>query len=183
MIALKFKTTGVPELLKALQEIDKKVAKRALTKAVREAAKPILKAAKANVAVDTKTLKKSLGVKVKVYKGGSGVVGLVGIRKDKKGKPIKHKRKVGTTKAGKDIYQDPTKYGHLVEFGTRRHTVAKGDRLARKDRKQSEMQTGKMHPGAKAKPFLRPALDNNQGQVKATMIRVLQHALTEARKK
>lgn len=183
MIGLRFRTKGVPELVKALQAIDKKVAKKALKQAVKEAAKPILKDARSNVAVDTRTLKKALGIKVKVYKGGSGIVGLVGVRKDKKGKPIKHKKKVGTNRKGEDVFRDPVYYAHLVEFGTRRHTIAKNDRLARKDRKQKQVQTGRLHPGAKPQPFLRPALDGNRRQVKDTMIRVLKAALDEARKK
>jgi HK97 gp10 family phage protein len=183
MIGLRFKTKGVPELIKALREADKKIAKRAMNKSVREATKPILKDAKAGVAVDTKTLKKALGTKVKVYKGGAGAVGLVGIRKDKKGKPVKHKRKVGTNSKGEDVYRDPVKYAHMVEFGTKPHTVAKGDMLARKGRKHRERQIGKKHPGAKPQPFLRPALDKNKGQVKATMVRVLKTALDEVRKK
>jgi len=176
-------TTKVADLVKALADIDKKVARKALRQAVNQATAPILKDAKAKVPTDTKSLKKALGKKVKSYRSGIVIVGVVGVRKDKKGKPEKHKRKVGEKKSGEAKYRNPVHYAHLVEFGTRKHAIGKGDRLKRKDRKQKRIQTGRKHPGAKKQPFMRPALDKNRRQIPATMIRVLSAALATAKKR
>ena len=55
----------------------------------------------------------------------------------------------------------PRQYAHLVEFGTRPHSLKKGDQLARGRR--PHVQTGPAnHPGATAKPFMRPAFDTKK---------------------
>lgn len=177
---------GVAGTLANLAEIDKKAARKALKIAVDEAVKPILKDARANVPTDTKTLKKALGKKVKSYRNSLVVVGVVGPRKDKKGaKATKRKKLVRTTSSGRQIWRDPVKYAHLIEFGTRPHSLGKGDKIARKDGRRSKVQQSRgarRHPGTRANPFLRPALDKNRRNSREIMKRVLREHLKQARK-
>jgi HK97 gp10 family phage protein len=189
VIGIRAWLSGVPKLVRKLAELDKKVCKKALRDGVNEATKPILKDARARVPVDTKLLKKALGRKVVSYRVGLSVVGIVGVRKHMEGKKGQRKRgskwrvKVGTDSAGKPVYMDPIKYAHLVEFGTRPHAIAKGDRLARKGRKGKKVQLGGRHPGTKPHPFLRPAMDGGRRAAVATVKRFLQAAIEAAAEK
>lgn len=58
-------------------------------------------------------------------------------------------------------------YAHMVEFGTAPHMLNKGvDNKSKVLNIAGNLVGGKvMHPGAKAKPFLRPAVDENQSQI------------------
>lgn len=188
LLGMRLRMKGVPELIRTLREIDKKVAKKALRDGVQESTKPILKDAKAKVRVDTKLLKKSLGRKVKSYKGGEVIAGIVGVRKGTKGKKGNRTRtdkfrvQVGTDAKGKAIYMDPIKYAHLVEFGTRPHSVGSGDMLKRKGRKAGQVQRGGKHPGSKPYPFMRPALQKNKGGSKVAIRRAITDAIKAQRK-
>lgn len=181
-VAVKFEFEGVSELYRALKDADVKLAKKTMKKAITQGNKLILKDAKAFVPTQTKTLKKALGSKVKVMKGGGVVVGIVGPRKDAKGKPPKYRRKVKvTTRYGmKEMYRNPVKYAHLVEKGTRPHTLGKGSTLNRKTSRGTVIplvQRGNKHPGAVPKPFLRPALEKNRAQVRDVIADTLRQAL------
>lgn len=202
MIGLRARIGGVPALISKLREIDVKVARKAQRQALNEAAKPILKDAKAMVPIETKTLKKALGKKAKSFRGGLIMVVMIGVRKDKKGKKLKHKRKVGTTKSGKDIYRNPINYAHLVEFGHRivaggslRNSYnltlqdtgkkSKSGKTLRRWKRSSVKATGKgsLTGHVAPRPFLRPALDKNKSQVKSTMRRGLSDALKQVSKR
>jgi HK97 gp10 family phage protein len=172
-IRLRVKVEGVSEILRSLREADEKVAKKSLRQAVNEATKPVLREAKAGVPTATKSLKKSLGRKVKSYKGGRIVFALVGARKDSKGKPAKFRRQVRRSKVGKEITRNPVKYLHLVEGGTKPHSLAKGSRLG----------IGKQHPGARPNPFMRRANDRTKITVKSIMANTLQNALRGLKRK
>lgn len=169
-VAVKMQLEGVAELYRKLREIDAKVAKQTMRKGITQANRLILKAAKAFVSTESKTLKKSLGSKVKVMKGGNVVVGIIGPRKDAKGKPPKYRRqvKVKGRFGMRTQIRNPVKYAHLVEFDTRPHTLGKHSTLVRKWRGKTTklVQHGVKHPGTKAQPFLRPALEKNRGQVR-----------------
>lgn len=184
-IGIRARLSGVPRLVRKLAEVDEKVARKALKKGIDEATKPILKDARARVRTATKLLKKALGRRSRVYRKGVVVVGLVGVRKAFKGPKGKRVRldkfrvRVGTKADGTPEYMDPTNYAHLVEFGTRPHSLAKGDRLRRKGRKGAGVQTkgAARHPGAKKYPFLRPARDANRGAAVRAVKRHLQAAI------
>jgi HK97 gp10 family phage protein len=184
---------GVAGVLQALADIDKKVARKALKEAVKEAVKPVLKAARAKVPVDTRTLKKALGTKIKPYKNSLTVVGIVGPRKDKGGKDksgkarvSKRKKLVRTSASGRQYFRDPVKYAHLLEFGTRPHSLGKGDRLKRKGKKRKGKATqtrgAPRHPGTQAQPFMRPALDQNKATCRRIIRSVLVAHLRKARR-
>jgi HK97 gp10 family phage protein len=53
---------------------------------------------------------------------------------------------------------------HLVEFGTRPHSLRKGARLRRRSA-TADGGDGGGHPGARAQPFLRPALRENKDEI------------------
>lgn len=107
---------GLDQVKGALKGVDQRVRKKALRKGVSAATGVILRRAKDKVRVRSKTLKKSLGRKVKVFRGGA-VVGIVGPRTG-------FKTQVGVVKsgpkAGQPIYENPTQIAHLVEKGTHR---------------------------------------------------------------
>jgi HK97 gp10 family phage protein len=185
-VSTKIDAGEVADLVKTLMELDKKVARKALRKGLQEGAKLVLKDARSFVPTETKSLKKALGTKLKSFKSGAVIVALVGPRKDAKGKPAKYRRRVLVkTKGGgqREMWRNPVKYAHLVEFGTRPHALVKGARLIRKNGKGGTHQRGVLHPGAKPSPFLRPALDKNKSWAKQAIINMLKIALDSVKKK
>jgi HK97 gp10 family phage protein len=165
--------------------VDVKLARKTLRKAIGEAIKPVLQTAEALVPVETETLKDSLGKKIASYKGGLIITGIAGPRYDKRpkpGKPGKPKKFARMVQRGsKQVERVPTFYAHLVEKGTRPHALGKGSeiphanakRRAAQIRKGRLNQHGHMHPGAKAHPFMAPALEKNKGQVDTIIMRFL----------
>ena len=183
-VSTKIDAGEVAAIYKTLMELDKKVARKAMRKAIQEGSRQIIKDARALVPVETKTLKKAIGVKVRSYKSGAVIVALVGPRKDAKGKPAKYRRRVMVkTKGGgqREMWRNPVKYAHLVEFGTRPHALGSGAKLARKNGKPGTHQRGVMHPGSRPSPFLRPALDKNKSFVKQTISARLLEALNNVK--
>ena len=138
----KFKATvrGLEGIFAELRGVDAKVRKKILRKAVGEASKIVLRDAKSRVPVATGQLRKSLGRRVKTYRGSGVVVVLVGPRTG-------FKTQVG------DKTVNPTQYAHLVEKGTR---------------------------AVQARPFLRPALDNNEGVIRAKIAEVVAEGIANA---
>lgn len=114
---------GHKKLQRKLARLAAAAQRRIVRPAVRKALSPINKAAKRNCPTETKLLRKSIGSKVKVYRYSGVVWGGVGPRTG-------FKRQV--TVGGRSEWRNPTKYAHLVEYGTRH---------------------------SPAQPFLRPALD------------------------
>ncbi|HLO41013.1 MAG TPA: HK97-gp10 family putative phage morphogenesis protein [Phycisphaerales bacterium] len=83
---------------------------------------------------------------------------------------------------GDDAFIRPRTYAHLVEFGTRPHATGKGsqlkDRLNSK-RKGSGVQFGHHHPGARARPFMRPAFDSQAATAGSIIVVKAQELLAE----
>lgn len=176
------KLEGLPELLKSLDGLKPALKNRILRNALKKGSAIILKAARAKVPVDTGILKKSLGVKDKTYPSGVVVV-LVGPRseftKNKKGAQKRAWKRTGAQEVGKAAGRKPMFYGHLVEFGSRAHKTGAGSKLARKGSGKQDQQSGASHPGSKAQPFLRPALDENKQKIIAEMARVIKAELAK----
>jgi HK97 gp10 family phage protein len=108
----------VAGLIKQVGLMDTKLRRKILRKAVTNAARPMIKAAKSNLAKLARTglLSLSIGNKVKVYPRTITAVAIVGARygfKSKKYTAIKS----GLT--GKTRRADPIRYAHLVERGTK----------------------------------------------------------------
>jgi len=127
--------SGEANLIRHLDSLKTKTRSRIIGQALRAAWRPMLFAAKANARriKDTGLLAKSIGVTPKTYRVSGVFVGIIGPRKG-------FKQLIGENKRPRD----PRLYAHLVEFGTKPHMI-KNTR----------------HPGAKAKPFMRPAFDKH----------------------
>lgn len=102
MASARVTITGAAKLDRALKALGSK-ANRVGAGAVTAAAKPIIKAARANVPTQSGLLKKSLGSVMRRYTGTS--VAVIGARSSVSGEYKGRKRL-------------PVKYSHLVEFGT-----------------------------------------------------------------
>lgn len=127
---------GGEELAKALQQLPVKIEKNILRSALRAGANVIKNEAKSNVPVDDGDLKRSLKVSVDAKRG----------------------RVTAKVKAGnKKVF-----YTHFVEFGTAAHIIKPKGRITAKKGALSfngVFVNSVNHPGARAKPFMRPALD------------------------
>ena len=139
---------GSKELLQALRELPKRVQSGIENKVIRAASKTVIAKARGLVPVQFGLLKKSLGVKIKRYRGYADapakIVAIIGARRG-------YGKVVGSetlkTSEGRDVQYgghkaDPANYAHLVEYGH-----------------------GGPHPAA-PHPFLVPALEqSNAGNV------------------
>ncbi len=122
---------GLEQVLSRLRHVGNKAATKVVRDAVSGESKAVLAGAKAAVRVDTGTLKRALGRKVKSYPKSSAAVAIVGPRsafKVKKtrvdGKVVRAKVATGfgrqVSRGGREQFAWPSKYSHLVEKGTRR---------------------------------------------------------------
>ena len=127
------KVDGADELARLLRGLDKKLRTKAYRAALTAGADIVLKAAKANVPVDTGNLKKSLAKQVRVTRRA-------------------HVARIGW-RQGKGAKNDGF-YGHMVEYGTA-HSAAR--------------------------PFMRPALDENEHAVVKAYGDEIQRALDRLR--
>lgn len=163
--AIKARLEGVEQSLKNLQEMTRTVRNKILRKAVNASSKVVLDAARQLVPSSTGLLKKSLAVRVQTYRASGVVVGIVGPRtgyqKTRQGKKI-----TSFGKKMKAAGQNPSKYAHLIEFG---HNLARPK--------------GNLIGYVRARPFLRPAFDQNKSSVIALMEqRITEEIEKEAKK-
>lgn len=140
-------------------------------KGVKAGAKIVQKAAKKaaprrkkvrGFALDTGSgaLRQSLGFKAaKGRRGKTLAYAVIGARKK-----VRKTVRVG----GRTIIAVPAFYAHLVEKGTRPHSLGKGAKLARRGKAAANV-VGKQHPGARPQPFLGPAYRQNQGVIANAM--------------
>lgn len=143
--SIRGEVSGLGPVLQAMQGMKLGVRNKALRRGVTKATRLVRKAAKALAPVDTTTVgltekgvyKKSIDVKVSVK--GDRVVGIVGPKRMKVQTGVR-RRKGKKSEVGEAVYQDPSRIGHLLEFG---HAGP--------------------HPAA-AKPHMRPAWDANKNQ-------------------
>lgn len=160
--------TGDVELQNILKNLPDNIYRKVIARASRKAVGPVLRSARNKAPRETGLLRKSLGIKVKQYKRAGVTVALVGPRKGFKElvKVYMHGGKAN------NVYRNPVSYAHLVEFGTRAHSLtADAENRITSGSKEDVRQymlaitTPKKHPGAKAQPFLRPAYDENRARM------------------
>jgi len=135
---------GLNELQRFLEQLSAKMEANVMRAALRAASKPILNAAKANVPVGEPSRK---GARVyKLYQGVLRDSIRVSSRIDSRTGKITASVKAGgkVRGSGANVF-----YAHMVEFGTRPHSLAKNGK--------GEIN----HPGVTPRPFMRPALDAN----------------------
>jgi HK97 gp10 family phage protein len=147
---------GGKQLAKFLAELPIKIEKNIMRSALRAGAKVVLDEAKANVAVENGDLKSSGRVSTNSKKGR-----------------VEASAKFGNKKAW---------YGRFVEYGTAPHLI-KGKnggmlRFTARDGKQVEIRQVN-HTGAKAKPYLRPALDSKAEESTRAVANKIRQRLTE----
>lgn len=130
---------GGKELIEALRTFPEKIQRKVMQQALLDGARIIAEEAKQNVPVDSGDLKNS----IKALRGGN---------KNKKGQ-IMARVRAGNKKAY---------YAHMIEFGTAAHVIKSknGGMLKFTASDGKTVKTPSVnHPGIKASPFMRPALD------------------------
>lgn len=148
MIQLSAQILGYKELQKALEQLPKALSDKVVQKALLEVARPIADQAAANVSQDQGKLKKSI-----------------------KALPARTRRQKAKARQGPMVFVGPTwpdgAAGHLVEFGTKAHTIKPkaGGYLKFEIGGNTIYVRSAEHPGSRRKPFLRPAWDINAGRL------------------
>lgn len=147
---------GIEPLLARLNRLDSKLRRKIMKQTISKAAKPMIKAARANIQSktdkETGALKKSIGAAVRSYRKGASTIAVIGPR-----------RKMGLpNQRGKITI--PTLIAHLVEGGTKAHDQPRHWWFRRSG-----------HPGARPRPFLEPAYVDTETQ----MMTVIAEELTE----
>lgn len=115
---------GLKETLEALRDLPPKVQRKILRPAMNKATTPIVSSAKKRVQRQLGLLRKSLTRKTVTYKNGGALVVVIGADLNLRQEATRPGRK-------KPVIINPAKYLHLVEGGTRPHSLAKDDKLAR----------------------------------------------------
>ncbi len=189
-LGIRGKIVGLEPLKAKLQTLAAKVQKKVTRDAVRAGNKVFLAGVKSALhADDTGALRLSLGEKVQAYRGGAVQVGIIGPRTGAVtvGRGAKRRRKLSAL--GKKLAamkKGPAWYAHLVEGGTAPHSLGKGSslqgRVSRKTGKtlKPRLQVGRMHPGAKAKPFVGPGYRNTEAAALAKVAQVLSDGIQSA---
>lgn len=150
---------GLAELQQTLDQLPAKIEANVLRGALRAGANVIADEARRQVPVKTGQLRESIRVSVRPFPGGKLVATVKAGGRFKvyaSGKAIKGAAYKTARAGGKPDYHAPF-YAHFVEFGTARHWIKPKSR-------KSLFIAGLLkelvdHPGARPKPFMRPAFD------------------------
>ena len=151
---IEMKIRGIEVIIRVLNDLKDAVKKRVIVQAVRRRAKPIVAQMRARVRKRFGLLRKSIGVRVKVYPRSGTVFAAIGVRSGFADNFI--------LPSGQRLFINPRNYAHLLELGVRAHSVKRKDRLDRPGpRGRGGKQTGPAtHPGHRAFPFMRPTFDS-----------------------
>ncbi len=149
-MSISYSVDGLKELEAQLKELELVTQKRVLRQAARASAKPIEKemrdTAQAKGHVDTGNLIESIKTRTSIPKNQSfaDVFATTGVFKNRR--------------SSKATGRMPAPvYAYWLEFGVEPHATGKSANLDR----GVNQDNGLMHPGIKAKPFIRPSFDNN----------------------
>jgi HK97 gp10 family phage protein len=140
-----------------------------LRKAIRAGAKSPREAAKRMAPRDSGLLARSISVRIGTNRKTGAVYAVVGPKRG-----VIARKKAGALLPGR-----PSKYAHLVEFGTRPHSLASGDKLARRTQAGRQASGGRRHPGAKPHPFLAPAWRTTAMVAREDMRRVVEEEVAK----
>ncbi len=143
MNGVDFELAGFDQVNKLFKTLPAKLEKRVLMGALRAAGRVIIKDARTRIPDRSGRLSKALGTKTASKRQGATL-------------------QVGVIDRGKgaDAF-----YAHLVEFGTKAHTIPYRKKSGKLSRNKKALSFGGKtvervaHPGSKAHPFLRPAFD------------------------
>ena len=143
-----FDLAAVQELIATLKDLGDVDKSNVLAEMVREGAKPVVRSIKSFVKSDSGNLKASIGSVVRKRKRKGTAFAVIG--------PMR-----GTyvrTKGDSAAVSDPSRYGHLVEFGF------------------VHAKSGKQ---VKAQPFMRPGTEAGQANSSALMVLGFQRGMTK----
>lgn len=158
------KVHGLRELEKALVELGSRAGKQALLGALRDAAKPIRKAARRNAPKKSGLLRKSIKTKAAATKGGgdSAAKVQIGVFRDGKKSPF---------------------YAVMIEKGAKKHRIPSSSKGRGKNKTKNNVRLafgGRVvssvnHPGVRARPFMKPAFEQNHKEA----LKILKRRLKE----
>lgn len=157
--SMSMEVEGVEALLLTLSLLEKKVATQVLAAAVTKALAPYRSAARRRAPMATGLLKIAIANVVRRYKKGGMntiVVGVSGPRRNVGGK------RASAIRAAGHENREPANYAHLVEFGTKAHTILPGPTKKAITVNGQPKAVADVH-GVKARPFMRPAWDSVKG--------------------
>jgi hypothetical protein len=208
MSNVRLNISGFKELSQALGDMTPRMADAAARKAVRAAARPVVLQARANLAAlpladSTGLLSRSIGVKVKKYKGRGAprVVGFAGSAKTQRmyaaagitmaiigprkgfGTVVQRAYGYGLGKGTgistrlSDRQQVKNVYSDPAKYG---HLIEGGVRphaIGKGSRLRKGVARGAIHSGFHAMPWLEPAIQSRRNECMAIMARVFREAL------
>jgi len=144
---LNIKQSEFQKLRSAFDRVVRRTQDKVIKTAVRETMKPVLADARARAPRGaTGMLRSATKLKVKGYRRNGFVVGIVGVSRIKK-------------EINGETVQ-PSKYAHLVEYGTAPHGPKVKSIMS-----NGKMIFGKRVKGTPARPFIRPTFDSNRGSM------------------
>ena len=144
---VRIKPSEFQKIRKAFDRVVRRTQDKVVKTAVRETMKPVLSEARARAPLgENGMLKKATKLKVTGYRRNGFVVGIVGVSR--------------ISKEINGVKVQPSKYAHLVEYGTKAH----GPKV-KKIMSNGRMVFGKRVRGTQARPFLRPTFDGNKGNM------------------
>lgn len=174
---------GLADLQRELDQLPAKIEANVMRGALRAGANVIADEARRRVPVGTGQLKESIRVSVRVLPGGKLVATVKAGGRFKvysSGKAVKG-ADYKTSRAGGGVDYHAPFYAHFVEFGTARHWIKPKNR-------KSLFVAGLMrevvdHPGARPRPFMRPAFDGKARVAVEAMAEYIRKRLPKELKK
>ena len=171
---------GVKEVVENLRAMGITLTQTAIRRALYKGAVVLRDEARRRVPVRSGALKKSIvAVTDRLAGKGSDHIAKVTIKRNRYTITDKGRLKLFKGKTWGGVAQElrvvPRKYAHLVEFGSRPHTI--------KIPKRGERQITINHPGGAPKPYMRPALSAKRGEAIAAVTDELRRQGEQARVK
>lgn len=175
---------GLSDLHNVLKNFPVKLEEKIMRGGMRAGGKVFLEAARDNVPERTRQLRNSIRMSGGKDASGTMYSVITAGSRDKvynsKGRPIKNEPIFEINPNGVKNYKTAF-YAHMVEFGTRRHFI-------KPSKKKSLFFAGLAkevidHPGARQKPFMRPAYDKNWNKAIEVMAEYVRKRIDKEGKK
>lgn len=149
--------SGLRETLKGLEDLKKSTQVGVLNRVLKKAAKPVEASAKRNAPVDDGDLKDSIGTVVIRRNAGKSAFAAAMRGGESRQDAAAAAREANAAAAGRGAsatvrVRATAPHAHLVEWGTAPHKIGDGQ-----------------HPGAKAQPFMGPALRAERADITRTI--------------
>lgn len=183
-----FRISGLQDLERRLLALPEKVQRVTLIKACREAAVPILTAAQSKVPRDTGLLARSIKVKFthRAVTSVEASIGVFGLSRGQRGRIIERFKRKGlglpdARQMGDPYYALWVEKGHDILVGGRRRVASSELTKGQLIRRQRQgVRVGRVAGHVAARPFLRPALDENAQQATNIVAQVIRDELDNA---